>query len=153
VKRCLRMFVVAVAMLGAVALFDGASAYAEGPQDDPSTAAYECTVTVAGKSIQALCGDDYGFGYTRITYDGRDHVFVVRASDRAVSHIWQACRGCSTYSNWTGLGGTALSGVYAFTYDSGRSLEIYVWGTFNGYWCNDYNDPGARGRWTGWYDC
>jgi hypothetical protein len=124
---------------------------------DGAAAAAQCTtrVTVQQKSIIALCGGSYGSGVVREDYDGRIHYFVVRASDRAVSHIWQLCRNCTSFSNWTSLGGTALSEVSALSYTSpngAAALGIWVIGTDNGVWCKDYNYNGS-GSWSGWWSC
>ena len=159
-NRYVRTLVAGVMVLGAVALFGGGAARAETPPA-ATMAGPECwsstivttTVTVGGKSIQVLCGGDYEIGETWLEYQGRKHVFVIRASDRAVSHIWETCVDCETYSNWTSLGGTATGRVWYRTFNSGRTLHIEVYGTSNGVWCNEYNRLSRPGVWTGWYDC
>jgi hypothetical protein len=147
--------------LGAVALFGGDVARAAETSPAAATAGPECwssnvattTVTVGGKSIQVLCGGDYEVGETWFEYQGRKHAFVIRASDRAVSHIWETCVDCETYSSWTSLGGTAMGRVWYRIYDSQRALEIKVYGTDSRLWCREYNSPGLRSAWTYWHNC
>jgi len=151
--------IVAVAAMGIVSLWGGTSAPAGAAPRAAAPAAFApctsgtTTVTIGGRSILALCGGDYEDGVTWLQYQNRMHAFVIRASDRSVSHVWETCAGCGTYSDWTGLYGDALSRVYYHFYDSGRALRIEVLGTYNGSWCRRYNDPSARGQWSWWYDC
>jgi hypothetical protein len=110
-------------------------------------------VKVQGKSITARCGTGYGPGYTSEMYDGRAHYFVIRASDGAISHIWQTCANCTTFSNWTSLGGAAVGAVSTATYTSGGgalTLSIWVVGTDYRIWDKDYNYNGS-GAWSAWY--
>ncbi len=146
-----------IAALGVLGPTGGGVAQAAGAPDGAAAAA-ECingriSVRVQGKSITALCGGFYGEGSTYVVYDGRVHYFVVRASDRAVSHIWQLCSTCSSFSNWTSLGGVATTSVNTLTYTSSNgalSLKIWVTGTDNFWWFRDYNHEGSGG-WSGWH--
>jgi hypothetical protein len=110
-------------------------------------------VKVQGHTITVRCGTGYGPGYTYELYDGRVHYFVVRASDGAVSHIWQTCSTCTTFSNWTGLGGSAVGQVSTATYTSGGgALSLSIWAVMSDYqiWMRDYNYNGS-GAWSAWY--
>ena len=139
----------AIAMIGAITLWNADSVQARSARPD-ATAASTCYSEFNGTGeIAHICE----YFIKDIEYDGRTHHFVVRASDNAVVHTWETSRTSETFVPWVSLGGVALSPVHLATFDSGRALKIQVYGTDNTYWCRQYNAPSARGRWTSWYRC
>jgi hypothetical protein len=147
-----------IATLGVLGPTGGGVAQATGTHRAATSTVGPCvdgkrSVTIQGKTIIARCGGAYGQGWTYHVYDGRIHYFVVRDWDRAVSHIWQTCSTCSTFSNWTPLGWESISSVTATNYTSrygALSLVIRVTASDGRYWYRNYNHD-ASGTWGGWH--